>query len=112
MDCGAFAEDDGDVVVFGSAYRTAAGHIAPCRSAQILLEGGPAALAIAPADYRSHRDPWIRTVGLLADLGWPSDSILDLGDVDTALATEHAAPLFFATAMALGTPTFNISISR
>jgi hypothetical protein len=50
--------------------------------------------------------------GLLADLGWPSDSILDLGGVDTALATEHVAPLFFATVMALQTPTFNITISR
>ncbi|GLY30801.1 NAD(P)-binding domain-containing protein [Kineosporia sp. NBRC 101731] len=50
--------------------------------------------------------------GLLADLGWPHDSILDLGGIDTALATEHAAPLFFATVGALGTATFNISISR
>ena len=50
--------------------------------------------------------------GLLADLGWPDDSILDLGDVDTALATEHVAPLFFATVMALKSPTFNITISR
>jgi predicted dinucleotide-binding enzyme len=50
--------------------------------------------------------------GLLADLGWPKDSILDLGDISTALATEHAAPLFFATARALQTPTFNITISR
>ena len=54
-----------------------------------------------------------RTVnGLLVDLGWPQDWILDLGDIGTALATEHAAPLFFATAMALKTPTFNIAVSR
>jgi predicted dinucleotide-binding enzyme len=50
--------------------------------------------------------------GLLTDLGWPQDWILDLGDIGTALATEHAAPLFFATAMALKTPTFNIAVSR
>jgi hypothetical protein len=31
---------------------------------------------------------------------------------DTALATEHVAPLFFATALALQTPKFNITISR
>jgi 8-hydroxy-5-deazaflavin:NADPH oxidoreductase len=49
---------------------------------------------------------------LLTDLGWPQDWILDLGDIGTALATEHAAPLFFATAMALKTPTFNIAVSR
>jgi len=52
------------------------------------------------------------TTGLLADLGWPGHSILDLGGVDTALATEHVAPLFFATVMALQTAKFNIAISR
>lgn len=50
--------------------------------------------------------------GLLADLGWPRESILDLGGVDTALATEHVAPLFFATAKALQSAEFNITISR
>ncbi|MCG8927628.1 NADPH-dependent F420 reductase [Lentzea sp. CC55] len=49
---------------------------------------------------------------LLGDLGWPESSVLDLGGVHTALATEHAAPLFFATAGALGTAKFAISISR
>ncbi len=36
----------------------------------------------------------------------------DLGGIETALATEHAAPLFFATVMALHTPSFNLTISR
>src|SRR5438309_9887258 len=39
-------QEDADIVVFGSDYRTAAGHVAPQHSAQILLEGGPAAIAI------------------------------------------------------------------
>ncbi|MBV9466519.1 MAG: universal stress protein [Solirubrobacterales bacterium] len=61
------AEQQGaDVVVFGSDYRTAAGHVAPGRSAQTLLEGGPAALAFAPANYRGERTPQIRTIGVLA----------------------------------------------
>jgi 8-hydroxy-5-deazaflavin:NADPH oxidoreductase len=50
--------------------------------------------------------------GLLIDLGWRPDDILDLGGIDTALATEHVAPLFFATAMALKTPRFNLTVSR
>ncbi|TSD40439.1 oxidoreductase [Rhodococcus sp. KBS0724] len=50
--------------------------------------------------------------GLLKDLGWPEGSILDLGGVETALATEHAAPLFFATLMALQTPKFNFTVSQ
>jgi len=49
---------------------------------------------------------------LLGDLGWKQDSIFDLGGVATATASEHAAPLFFATFMALQTPAFGISITR
>jgi nucleotide-binding universal stress UspA family protein len=59
--------EDADLIVFGSDYRTAAGHVAPGRSAQTLLEGGTAALAIAPAAFREHRDARIDTIGLLAD---------------------------------------------
>ena len=46
-------QEHADMIVFGSDYRTAAGHVAPQHSAQALLEGGPAAIAIAPADYRT-----------------------------------------------------------
>lgn len=50
--------------------------------------------------------------GLLGDLGWPADAVLDLGGIETALATEHVAPLFFATVRALQTAKFNITVSR
>ena len=61
------AEQEGaELIVFGSDYRTASGHIAPQRSAQALLEGGPAAIAIAPAGYSIAHVPQIRTVGVLA----------------------------------------------
>jgi nucleotide-binding universal stress UspA family protein len=60
-------QEQADVVVFGSDYRTAAGHVNPGTSAQRLIEGGPAALALAPANYRSNRDPRIRTIGVLGD---------------------------------------------
>jgi nucleotide-binding universal stress UspA family protein len=59
-------QEEADIVVFGSDYRTAAGHVAPQHSAQTLLEGGPAAVAIAPANYRSDRAPRINAVGVLA----------------------------------------------
>ncbi|GAA2736964.1 NADPH-dependent F420 reductase [Actinocorallia aurantiaca] len=49
---------------------------------------------------------------LLADLGWTTKSILDLGGVESATATEHLAPLFFSTYAALQTMRFNITISR
>jgi nucleotide-binding universal stress UspA family protein len=59
------AEENADVVVFGSDYRTAAGHVDPGTSARRLLEGGTATVAIAPANYRSHREITIRTIGVI-----------------------------------------------
>jgi nucleotide-binding universal stress UspA family protein len=61
-------QEDAQIVVFGSDYRTASGHVAPGRSAQTLLEGGPAALAIAPANYRGATRQ-IGTIGVLAGAG-------------------------------------------
>jgi nucleotide-binding universal stress UspA family protein len=64
------AEREGaDVIVFGSDYRTAASHVAPQKSAQSLLEGGPAAIAIAPANYRSEHATTFGRLGLLAAPG-------------------------------------------
>ncbi|MGI8904822.1 MAG: universal stress protein [Solirubrobacteraceae bacterium] len=57
-------EERAEVVVFGSDYRTAAGHVAAGRSAHSLLEGGPVAVAIAPANYRSDRSPRLETIGV------------------------------------------------
>ncbi len=65
----ALAEREGaDVIVFGSEYRTAAGAVRPGTSAQRLLEGGPCAVAIAPAKLRERPDAAIRRIGLLADI--------------------------------------------
>ncbi len=60
--------EEAEIVVFGSDYRTAAGHVAPQKSAQALLEGGPAAVAIAPASFSSDRKARVERVGLLAEL--------------------------------------------
>jgi nucleotide-binding universal stress UspA family protein len=56
-----------DVIVFGSDYRTAAGHVIPQKSAERLLTGGPVAVAIAPADFRSGTAMRIARIGVLAD---------------------------------------------
>jgi nucleotide-binding universal stress UspA family protein len=53
-----------DLIVFGSEYRTAVGHVSPGRTAQTLLEGGPA-LAIAPAGYQ-FVNARVETIGLLS----------------------------------------------
>jgi nucleotide-binding universal stress UspA family protein len=41
-------QEQAQLIVFGSDYRTAAGHVSPQSSTQKLLDGGPAAIAIAP----------------------------------------------------------------
>jgi nucleotide-binding universal stress UspA family protein len=56
-----------DVVVFGSEYRTAPGAVAPGTSAQRLLSGGETAVAIAPADMRSHPAVRVATIGVVGD---------------------------------------------
>jgi nucleotide-binding universal stress UspA family protein len=76
--------EDADLIVFGSEYRTPAGRVSPQKSTQSLLEGGPAAIAIAPANYAGGE---IRTIGLLAGLD-------DHAAIDTA---HHLANHFDAT---------------
>jgi nucleotide-binding universal stress UspA family protein len=58
-------QEHADIIAFGSDYRTRAGHVSVGRSAQTLLERGPAALAIAPAGYRTLGEKHIQTIGIL-----------------------------------------------
>jgi len=51
--------------VFGSDYRTPRGRVSVGRSAQTLLERGPAALAIAPAEYHAQRERHVEKIGVL-----------------------------------------------
>jgi nucleotide-binding universal stress UspA family protein len=54
-----------DIIVFGSEYRTAAGTVKPGISAAKLLLGGPAAIAVAPANLRSNPSLSVNTVGVI-----------------------------------------------
>jgi nucleotide-binding universal stress UspA family protein len=64
------AEEQGaDVIVFGSDYRTAAGHVSPQKSAQALLENARTAIAIASANFRSEQATTFGRVGVLASAG-------------------------------------------
>jgi hypothetical protein len=57
---------DANLIVFGSEYRTPAGRVRPQPSAQRLLEGGPTAIAVAPAGMRTWTDARleaIKTIG-------------------------------------------------
>jgi nucleotide-binding universal stress UspA family protein len=47
-------KEQADGIVFGSAYRTTPGHVYPQQSAERLMEGGPLAIALAPAGFVDH----------------------------------------------------------
>jgi nucleotide-binding universal stress UspA family protein len=64
-------KENADVVVFGSDYRTAPGTLKPGIAAHKLLLGGPAAVAVAPADLRSRSSVSVNTIGVL-DEGDPA----------------------------------------
>ena len=61
----ALAEREGaDLVVFGSDWHTAPGHVQPGQSALRLIEGGPVSIAIAAAGLRDRDSAQLRTVAL------------------------------------------------
>jgi nucleotide-binding universal stress UspA family protein len=83
------AEENASLVVFGSEYRTAVGHVEPQKSTLAMLESGPTAVAIAPAGYARKS---FKTIGLLAGLD-------DHAAIDTAqaLASHFGATVTDAT---------------
>lgn len=84
------AEAEGaSLIVFGSDYRTAPGHVEPGTSAQHLLEGGSVAVAIAPAGLRTQLDGEIRTIAV--PLAGPKSDIAR--SAAGALATHLGADL-------------------
>ncbi|HTU28048.1 MAG TPA: universal stress protein [Solirubrobacteraceae bacterium] len=83
-----------DVITFGPEYRTPKGRVAAGRSAQALLENGPAAVALAPAGYAASagaRD--LDTIGVLPGTA-------DEAAIETAfsLAARHEARVTQAVA--------------
>ena len=82
----ALAEREGaDIIVFGSEYRTANGTVSPLTSTKRLLDGGPAAVAIAPAGFRELTRE-IATIGV-----YPSPDDTSAGDTARALAESWGA---------------------
>ena len=90
--------EQADIVVFGSDAHTAPGHVTTLPSARRLLEGGPAAVAIAPAALRELVDGMRLTrVGALGD--------------ETAAATAHAlADCFGADVSVNGDPGVDLLV--
>jgi nucleotide-binding universal stress UspA family protein len=58
--------EEASLIVFGSEYRTAGGHVEPQSSARTLLDGGRIAIAIAPAGFRERNGgKKIKTIGAI-----------------------------------------------
>jgi hypothetical protein len=69
----ALADSEGaSVIVFGSDYRTPPGNVAPGTTAQHLLEGGPVAIAVAPAGLRASAATAITSVSVAAEEADPA----------------------------------------
>ncbi|MER5291295.1 NAD(P)-binding domain-containing protein [Streptomyces pharetrae] len=67
---------------------------------------GPSTLFLSGEDAEAKRT----VSGLLRDLGWPTDSLLDLGGISTARGQEHYSLLFIGIAQALGSYGFGIRV--
>ena len=91
--------EQADIVVFGSDYRTAPGHVAPQRSTQALLEGGATAVAIAPAGYHDEWAPRIHRIGVLTI---PGD--------DATLATARALADSFGATLTRDEPQIDLLV--
>jgi nucleotide-binding universal stress UspA family protein len=63
--------EQADLVVFGSEYRTAPGHVDPQATARRLLDGGPVALALAPAGLAERNGFQPVTIAAVSEDGDP-----------------------------------------
>ena len=81
-----------DLIVFGSDWHTAPGHVQPGQSALRLMDGGPVSVAIAAAGLRERSDAELRVIALAG------------GEVDDA-ARQTAERLATRTGTALALPS-------
>jgi 8-hydroxy-5-deazaflavin:NADPH oxidoreductase len=74
----------------------------------------PGALATPPSAFLSGDDGEARQIvaTLLADLGWPREWIIDLGDLTTARVTEAFVLLVRPLVHALGPVPFGLAVAR
>ena len=64
-------DEEASVIVFGSEYRTAKNHVDPQPSARRLLDGGPAAVAIAPAGFAEAQGYEVASIVAVGEDGDP-----------------------------------------
>jgi nucleotide-binding universal stress UspA family protein len=107
-------QEGADVLVFGSDYHTAPGHVAPGNSAARLLEGGQTAIAVAPAALREHPDLQISTIVAADSEGDRSahETALTIAERTGAHTAElGASPDLLVVGSRNGTPHGRVSVS-
>jgi nucleotide-binding universal stress UspA family protein len=92
-------QEDADVLVFGSEYRTAKGLVKPGISAHKLLLGGGSAIAVAPAGLWSEAEPSVGTVG-----------VIDEGDVSARQTAESLAGALGASVVEHGSGRLDLLV--
>ena len=102
-----------NVIVFGSEYRTAPGHVDPQASARRLLDGGPVAIAVAPAGFADGHGFAVRTVAAVAEEGDPCalETAAGLAAQFGARVVTSANPDFLVVGSKPGTVTGRVTIS-
>jgi nucleotide-binding universal stress UspA family protein len=83
-------EVDAEMIVFGSEYRTARGHVDPQASARRLLDGGPIALGLAPSGFHQANGFAVRSVGAIGEDGDPC--VLETAEALAAQLGAEVAP--------------------
>ena len=78
-------------------------------NASVMVSGIPGSNVFVCGDDAAARG---QVTSLLGDLGWPADSVIDLGGIQSARGMEMYLPLWLELMGALGTPTFNIAVVR
>jgi nucleotide-binding universal stress UspA family protein len=102
-------EEGADIVVFGSDYRTPKGNLQPGTSAQRMLEGGPVAVAIAPAGVHDGIGLSVKTVGAIGEVGDRSAletaaSLADKLGAEVATKADAAVDLLVVGSQPLAAP--------
>jgi nucleotide-binding universal stress UspA family protein len=103
-----------ELIVFGSDYRTAKGAVMPGTSAQRMLTGGPAAVAIAPAGYRN-ADHQIKSVGVLVEDDGDRSAIETAKSLASALGVDiverHTAADLIVVGSSPASPKGHVNLS-
>lgn len=109
------AKEEADLIVFGSEYRTTPGHVDPGTSARALLDDGPVAIAIAPAELRYHASAPIATIAAVngdEDPAASSTAESIARKFGAAIATKYTEDVgLVVLGSKLGTPSGTVRLS-